>query len=112
MSAGAGFQVDPVRLRRASPRFDTVADQLEDAARTLQAALAAEGPGWGADDAGKAFGDSYLPQAESTTKALGTIVAAVRAIRTSLDASASTWESSDQGAAGRFGGPDGGAGQR
>lgn len=112
MTAGAGFQVDPVGLRSASPSFDTVADRLADAGRTLQAALAAEGPCWGGDEAGQAFGGSYLPQVETTTKALDTIVAALRAIRTGLDASADTWESCDQGAAGRFGAPVGGAGPR
>lgn len=103
----AGFRVDPVRLRSASPQFEAVADRLEDAGRALQAALAAEGPCWGHDDAGQAFAQSYLPQAEATTRAVGTVVEALRAIRTSLDASADTWEGCDLGTARTFGGAGG-----
>lgn len=103
MTAGAGFQVDPVRLRSASPQFDAAADQLEDARTALETALAAEGPCWGGDDAGQAFARSYLPRAEATTTAVATLVQALRAIRVGLDASADTWEGCDGGAAGRFG---------
>ena len=104
MTAGAGFQVDPVRLRSASPQFDAVADQLEDARTALETALAAEGPCWGGDDAGQTFSRNYLPQAEATTTAVATIVQALRAIRVGLDASADTSEGCDQGAADRLGG--------
>lgn len=104
MTAGMGFQVDPVRLRGAAPRFDAVADQVQDARVALEAALAAEGPCWGEDDAGQTFARGYLPQAEAATRALGTVVEALRAIRTSLDAAAGTWEGCDQGVASRFGG--------
>ena len=107
MTTGAGFHVDPVRLRGASPQFDAVADQLADAGTTLQAALGAEGSCWGGDQAGQTFEQSYLPGAEATTKALNTLVEALRAIRTSLDESATTWEGTDQGAAGAFGGRGG-----
>ncbi|MGH8964867.1 MAG: WXG100 family type VII secretion target [Actinomycetes bacterium] len=108
MTAGAGFQVDPVRLRGAAPRFDAVADQMEDARSTVETALAAEGTCWGEDDAGQTFARSYLPQAGGTAQALGTVVEALRAIRSSLDAAAGTWEGCDQGVAGRFGGGGGG----
>jgi WXG100 family type VII secretion target len=104
MTAGTGFQVDPVHLRSASPQFDTAADQLEDARTALETALAAEGPCWGGDNAGQAFARNYLPQAEATTTAVATIVKALRAIRMGLDASADTWENCDQGAADRLGG--------
>jgi uncharacterized protein YukE len=104
MTAAAGFQVDPVRLRSASPQFDAAADQLDDARTALEAALAAEGPCWGGDDAGHTFARNYLPQAEATTTAVATIVAALRGIRLSLDASADTWEGCDQVAADRLGG--------
>ena len=112
MTAGAGFQVDPARLRSASPQFDRVADQLEDARTALDTTLRGEGSCWGGDEAGQMFAGSYLPQAEAATRALGTIVQALRAIRVSLDASAGTWDGTDQGAAGRFGGPSGRGGQR
>jgi WXG100 family type VII secretion target len=104
MTAGAGFQVDPVRLRSASPQFDAAADQLEDARTALDTALAAEGPCWGGDDAGQTFARNYQPQAEAITTAATTIVQALRAIRAGLDASADTWEGCDQGAADRLGG--------
>jgi len=107
MIAGTGFQVDPVRLRSAAPQFDAVADQLERAGTTLQAALAAEGPCWGGDEAGQTFAQSYLPGAQETTSALGTVVEALRAIRVSLDEAANTWEGTDQGAASAFGGRGG-----
>ncbi len=107
---GAGFDVDPTRLRSASPQFDTVADQVEDAGNALQAALSAEGPCWGGDEAGQTFAQGYLPQAESTMTALRNVVEAVRAIRVSLDASADTWEGCDQSATGTFGGGGGGGG--
>lgn len=104
MTAGAGFQVDPVRLRGAAPQFDRAADRLEDARSALDTALRAEGRCWGGDDAGQTFERSYLPQAEVTISAVGTVVQALRAIRTGLDASAGTWEGCDQSAAGRLGG--------
>ena len=103
MTAGAGFQVDPIRLRAASPQFDAAADQLDGALTALEAALAAEGPCWGGDDAGQTFARNYLPQAEATTTAMATVVQALRAIRVGLDASAVTWEGCDEGAAGRLG---------
>lgn len=112
MTAGAGFQVDPIRLRSASPQFDSAADQMADARTALETALSAEGPCWGGDEAGQTFARSYLPQAEATTKALGAVVQALRSIRVSLDASAGTWEGCDQGAAGRLGGGNGRGGQR
>jgi hypothetical protein len=112
MTASAGFQVDPVRLRSAAPQFDRVADKLEDARTVLETALRAEGPCWGDDEAGQTFERSYLPQAEATTRALGTVVQALRAIRVSLDASAGSWEGTDQSAAGRFGDSSGRGGQR
>lgn len=102
MTAGAGFQVDPTRLRTAAPRFDAVADQLERAGTALQGELEAEGPCWGGDEAGQAFAQSYLPGAEATTRALSTVGEALRAITISLDAAADTWEGTDQGAASTF----------
>jgi uncharacterized protein YukE len=108
VTAGMGFRVDPVRLRGASPQFDTVADQLQDVRTALETALAAEGPCWGEDDAGQTFARSYLPQTGATTQALGAAVDALRAIRVSLDAAAGTWQGCDQGVAGRFGGGGGG----
>ena len=108
---GAGFDVDPTRLRSAAPRFDAVADQLRNAGAALNTALSAEGACWGGDEAGQAFAQKYLPQLEATTTALGNVVEALRAIRTSLDASADTWEGADQGGAGRFGGGQAGGGQ-
>jgi uncharacterized protein YukE len=104
MTAGTGFHVDPMRVRSASPQFDAAADQLDDARTALEAALTAEGPCWGGDDAGQTFARTYLPQAEATTTAVATIVQALRAIRVGLDASADIWEGCDQGAAGRLGG--------
>ena len=105
---GAGFDVDPIRLRSAAPQFDAVADRLRTATSTLTAALSAEGECWGGDEAGQTFAQSYLPQSEATTTALGNVVDALRAIRTSLDASADTWDGADQSGAGRFGGGRGG----
>jgi uncharacterized protein YukE len=112
VTAGAGFQVDPARLRSASPQFDRVADQLADARTALDTALRTEGSCWGSDEAGQTFARSYLPQAEATTRALGIVVQELRAIRAGLDASAGTWEGTDQGAAGRFGGHSGRGKQR
>jgi uncharacterized protein YukE len=106
---GAGFDVDPTRLRSAAPRFDAVADRLANAGSALNAALSAEGPCWGGDEAGQMFAQSYLPQAEATTTALGNVVEALHAIRAGLDASADTWEGADQSGAGRFGGGQGGS---
>lgn len=105
---GAGFDVDPTRLRSAAPQFDAVADQLANAATALNSALSAEGQCWGGDEAGRTFAQDYLPQAGATTAALGNVIEALRAIRTSLDASADTWEGADQCGAGRFGGGAGG----
>ncbi|MGH4027063.1 MAG: WXG100 family type VII secretion target [Pseudonocardiaceae bacterium] len=105
---GAGFDVDPTRLRGAAPQFDVVADQLRNVTSTLTAALSAEGECWGGDEAGQTFAQSYLPQSEAATTALGGVVEVLRAIRTSLDASADTWEGADLTGAGRFGSGRGG----
>ena len=104
---GAGFDVDPTRLRSAAPQFDAVADQLRNAGAALTAALSVEGECWGGDEAGRTFAQSYLPQSEAATTALGDVAEAC-AIRTSLDASADTWDGADQTGAGRFGGGRGG----
>jgi uncharacterized protein YukE len=109
MIAGAGFDVDPTRLRAAAPRFDAVADQLDDARSALHGGCTAEGPCWGGDQAGQAFAQSYLPPAEVVRTALGAAVAALRAIRAGLDESAATWEGAEGAAAGGFGGRHGGS---
>jgi uncharacterized protein YukE len=102
MTAG-GFEVDPARLRSVSPQFDAVSDRLGYAGAALTTALSAEGDCWGGDESGQTFAQNYLPNVDATTKALRTMVGALHAIRTSLDASADTWDGVDQGAAHGFG---------
>lgn len=112
MTAGAGFDVDPPRLRAVAPQFDAVADRLDSARTALQGALAAEGACWGGDAAGQTFAQRYLPQAGAAMTALDMLAEVLRAIRTSLDASADAWEGADHSGAGRFGGASAAGGTR
>lgn len=99
-----GFEVDPVALRSASPRFDGVGDAVTSAFDRLTGALSSEGACWGDDAAGQAFAKGYRPGADLANQVTPALVDALRAIRTELDASANAWERSDTDGATSFGG--------
>lgn len=91
------LQVMPDELRSACAGYDTLGDTLESALSTLQGALGAEGSCWGGDEPGQTFAETYSPNATAATDALGQLAQALRGIRTTLDAAAAQFESTQQG---------------
>ena len=55
------LRVDPRALRAAQPDVEVTGDLVNAALARLAAALDAEGPCWGDDAIGHAFGDAYRP---------------------------------------------------
>jgi hypothetical protein len=55
------LRVDPDGLRAAQPGVETLGDLVHAALARLTVALDAEGPCWGDDETGHAFGDAYRP---------------------------------------------------
>ena len=53
--------MDVAALHATRPRFDDLADSVAAIVARLGADLDAEGPCWGADEAGRAFASQYLP---------------------------------------------------
>lgn len=98
----SGFDVKPDELRGASPKFDSTADKLKAALDKLNGVLQAEGECWGADDAGKEFGDKYVPGSKSATDGFAGLNKSLHQVRTELDATANDWDKVDQDNANSF----------
>ncbi|WP_158851392.1 WXG100 family type VII secretion target [Saccharothrix deserti] len=99
----SGFEVDPVALRAASPKFTTASEKLRDALASLGSVLDAEGACWGGDEAGQKFGEGYQPGAQLGREAFAGLADGLQSIREGLDASAAQWEQVDQAGAQTFG---------
>lgn len=99
-----GFQYDVDGIRSTAPEFSKAADGVTDAWKSISDLQTAEGACWGGDAAGQAFANSYLPaviEAEQCAQAISTLLSEVRS---ELDGSATTMESSDQDSAATFDG--------
>ncbi|WP_040839447.1 hypothetical protein [Nocardia brevicatena] len=72
------FSADLEQLRRQASQFDHIGEDVAGIARNLEAESAAAGMPWGADDAGKAFADTYLPEQELTLSELGSLAQVIR----------------------------------
>src|SRR2546430_4127782 len=88
--------VDPGGLEATVPDLVAVADVLDTARVRLRAALDAEGPCWGLDEIGRAFGSGYEPVASLTSRAYGDVVGAVRDLGAALLTVAETVRAADE----------------
>lgn len=101
MTGGFRIQVDEVRAGAGS--FGVAAEMLADAGNTLSGALSAQGACWGGDESGQQFSKDYVPAAEGTLKAFGQLAEAIQAIKTALNETANTHQSTDQNSSGGLG---------
>lgn len=62
--------VDPEGLLRAVPGLVALGERLDQILSELTARLAAAGPAWGDDAAGRAFEENYLPAADAVISVL------------------------------------------
>jgi hypothetical protein len=58
-----GFQTDPQQLQDNAPRYQAVADRLQEIYNRLTVLLDIEGACWGNDDPGRTFAGQYVPGA-------------------------------------------------
>jgi hypothetical protein len=79
MPDGAGgFTADPDAVMTGATGLKNAAEQLEDARKELQNALAAQGECWGNDDSGKEFAKDYVPGSQGAAQAFGSLVEGLR----------------------------------
>ncbi len=72
--AGAGFTADPDAVLRASQGLKGAADALQDAGKTLQSAVSAQGECWGNDESGKEFAKDYVPGSQGALEGFTNLV--------------------------------------
>ncbi|WP_370945823.1 WXG100 family type VII secretion target [Amycolatopsis sp. cg5] len=80
-----GFTADPDAVLVAAKGFLNAADQLEEATKALQSALAAQGACWGDDESGKEFAKDYVPGAEGGVEGFGSLVQGLRGMHQNVD---------------------------
>lgn len=98
-----GMDVDPEKLRGKSPQFDAAADAIRATFEKLNGVLQAEGDCWGSDEAGQTFAQDYLPASQDAEQGFTSMSETLGQVRSELDATAQTWDSTDQGSAANLG---------
>jgi hypothetical protein len=89
------LRVDAAALRANEPAIAALADGLTNAVTGLGTALDREGPCWGVDEPGRAFGDSYGPAARQVREALGHAVERLSQLRDAVGTLADVAEAAD-----------------
>ncbi len=97
------MRMQPPEIRSGANKIGHAGDDLAGVLRTLNSALQAEGPCWGADEAGRTFAETYVPACEDVTGALDELAAGLGDIKTNLNRTADDVESRDQVAAENIG---------
>ncbi|GGM88453.1 hypothetical protein GCM10011609_26500 [Lentzea pudingi] len=97
------FRIEVDEVRSGAGSFGVAAEMLADAGTTLSSALSAQGACWGGDESGQQFSKDYVPAAEGTLKAFGQLAEAIQAIKTALNETANTHQSTDQNSSGGLG---------
>lgn len=87
--------IDVGIMRSVATQFARIADQFENAKATLGSVIAAEGPSWGADEAGIIFASAYLPGSESVLAAMAMTADAMRNLTDALFRTTATFEGLD-----------------
>lgn len=103
--SGPQLDVRPAELRAAAPQLRTVAEAVQTAQRTLQAALDAEGTCWGNDDLGSEFAKHYLPHRDQAQTNLTQLATALQETGRAVDEAAAAFARTERQNAGNFGGP-------
>jgi uncharacterized protein YukE len=89
------LRVDAAALRANQPALAALADGLTSAVMRLGTALDGEGPCWGFDEPGRAFGDTYAPAARQVREALGHAGERLGELRDAVGALADVAEAAD-----------------
>jgi uncharacterized protein YukE len=87
MPDGAGgFTADPDAVMTGATGLKNAAEQLEDARKELQNALAAQGECWGNEDSGK----DYVPGSQGAAQAFGSLVESLRGMYANVEKAMTT----------------------
>ena len=100
---GGMLLADPEGLRGAGPHFDAIADSVAVTLRRLANTLDAEGPCWGADEAGSRFGSSYRPAADQARDAFRALHTGVSRVAAAVRQAADNADGADDRATTRLG---------
>jgi len=93
---GSGFTAEPDAVLRASNGLITAADGLDNAAKALQAALAAQGECWGSDESGKEFAKDYVPGAQGAVEGFTNLVQGLRGMQQNVAKSMKALSGADE----------------
>jgi uncharacterized protein YukE len=91
----AELRIDPAALRANQPAIAALADGLTSAVTRLGTTLDGEGPCWGFDEPGRAFGDAYGPAARQVREALGHAAQRLGELRDAVGTLADVAEAAD-----------------
>lgn len=100
---GSGFTAEPDAVLRASTGLVSAADGLENALKTLQAALDAQGECWGGDDSGKEFAKDYVPGSQGAVDGFTNLVQGLRGMQRNVAQSMKALSGADQDVSSQLG---------
>ncbi|WP_406266457.1 hypothetical protein OH799_20295 [Nocardia sp. NBC_00881] len=92
---GDQFSADLDRLRALAPGFDRIGTDVAAAVRRLLATMTTDRAPWGNDDAGRAFGEFFLPEEQQTMSDLDSLVQVLQQAGPDLRQLANTFENQD-----------------
>lgn len=96
--------VDPDGLRDSIPRFEIVAEDLEQVRSRIEASMDADSGAWGRDDVGSLFARDYEPGAESGVESLTSLIDAVYGVAEAMAKTLAEFEKTDRDLALTLGG--------
>jgi uncharacterized protein YukE len=102
-----GFQADPAKLARHAADFPGLADQAGAIHGELTTALAAAGPCWGGDAAGRSFAAGHVQPADGTLDQLAALPGRLTDVGNRFTATATGYQRVDEYGANVIGGVDG-----
>ncbi len=95
-AAGAGFTAEPDAVLRASQGLKGAADALQEAGKTLQSAVGAQGECWGNDESGKEFAKDYVPGSQGALDGFTNLVQGLLGMQRNVEQTMKSYTGSDQ----------------
>ena len=89
------LSVNPAELRASAAELERLADEAALITSALRSALEHEGHCWGADEPGKTFAHTYVPDAERGLEGLENLTGNLRALRKNAAEAADAFEDND-----------------
>lgn len=94
--AGAGFTAEPDAVLRASQGLKGAADALQDAGKTVQSAVNAQGECWGGDESGKEFAKDYVPGSQGALEGFANLVQGLLGMQSNVEQTMKSYTGADQ----------------